>query len=71
MVVGVVGRDLERQRRNGALGLVRREAGLASSVGAERSERERGRGKAVGGRRAGSRGWRSKEEGKSEEKKKQ
>lgn len=51
--------------------MVHREAGLASSVGAERSERERGRGKAVGGRRAGSRGWQSKEEGTSEEKKKQ
>lgn len=59
------------QRRIRTLGLVRRVAGLASLVGAERRERERGRGKAVGGRGAGSRGWRSKEEGASEGKKKQ
>lgn len=50
------------------LGLVRRVAGLASWVPAEPRERERGPGKAVGGRGAGSRGWRGMEESASRRK---
>ena len=61
-------RDLEGERRLGKLALVCRVAGLASSVRVERRERERGPAKAVGGRGAGSRGWRSKEEGASRRK---